>query len=133
MMEKPQPSAHSPGNQARKAMHISDAEKEEKRALFLKVIGFLRKNIGENVFRTGKTKNDVFIWAKKVNPVVFDAVCTATVLAGDTIGDKTLLGKYMELLQDKEFDIVSRQRTTNTDNIRRRISIAARILYGLNL
>ena len=112
---------------------ISDDTIEEKKEQFLNTIGFLYDNIGENVFRTGKEKNGTFVWAKKVNPVVFDAVCTATVLCGGQIVPDSLQEKYVLLLKDDEFDEVTRQRTTNTENIRKRISIAARILYGITI
>ena len=112
---------------------LTDEMKNEKRKLFMDVMGFLYENIGENVFRTGKERKNVFAWAKKVNPVVFDAVCTATVLCKDKVSGDGLLEKYIGLLKDSEFDIVSRQRTTNTENIRKRIYIAAKKLYGIEL
>ncbi len=113
--------------------NMSDEEIKKKRILFIETIEFLYKNIGENVFRTGKEKNGLFTWAKKVNPVVFDAVCTATVLCKKQIKDESLLNKYIDLLKDEKFDLVSRQRTTNTENIRKRILIAAKKLYGIEL
>lgn len=112
---------------------ISREEEEKKRKQFLEIIGFLFRNIGNNLFRTGTMKNGVFVWAKKVNPVVFDALCTATVLVGENAIVENLLDKYKVLLQDTEFDIVTRQRTTNTENIKKRIFIAAKMLYGIEL
>ena len=113
--------------------NISIDEQKQKREVFLDTITFLYNNIGGNVFRTGKVKDGVFIWAKKVNPVVFDAVCVATVMAGERRSSDQLNDKYIELLKNSEFDIVSRQRTTNTVNIKKRIQIAANMLYGIEL
>lgn len=109
------------------------SELEEKRKLFIETIKYLHECIGSNVFRTGKEKNGSFVWAKMVNPVVFDAVCTATVVCGKHVKEDKLTDRYIALLKDEEFDIVTRQRTTNTENIKKRISIAARILYGVTL
>lgn len=106
---------------------------EEDKHLFLDVMNFLYNSIGRNVFRTGKEKDGQFVWAKKINPVVFDAVCAATVKVGEQRNSENLLVKYVQLLIDEKFIAATKQRTTNTENIRKRISIAARILYGVEL
>lgn len=106
---------------------------EEDKELFLDVMNFLYSSIGRNVFRAGKEKEGQFVWAKKINPVVFDAVCAATVKAGEQRSAEDLLVKYVRLLIDEEFIAATKQRTTNTENIKKRISIAARILYGVEL
>lgn len=105
----------------------------EDKKMFIDTMNFLYDNIGEHVFRTGKQKENAFIWAKKINPVVFDAVCTATVAVGNRRTSEDLLTKYEELLSDVNFETVTKQRTTNTENIRKRVLIAAKILYGVDL
>ena len=114
--------------------NISATKEKKYKELFMKTVSFLYNNIGENVFRTVKRDKDGNNkWARKVNPVVFDAVCTATVLAGDNATSGKLSEKYIDLLNDQEFDYVTRQRTTDTEHIKKRIQIAARILYGIKL
>ena len=112
---------------------ISPEEEKEKRAEFINTITFLHNAIGEHVFRAGKYINDNIKWAKKVNPVIFDAVCTATVLCNHSDSDTSLYEKYCQLFQNGAFEIVTHQRTTNTENIRKRIEIAAKYLYGAEL
>lgn len=118
--------------------HITDEEQEEMSELFLKTITFLFDKIGTTIFRTAKKKNGDTIWAKKVNPVIFDAVCTATVQCWDDIikmnyKDEQLKSNYELLVFNEEFIEVTKQRTTNLDNIKKRINIAADVLYGVAL
>lgn len=112
---------------------ISEKQLEHDKKMFLDIIGFLYANIGEHVFRTGKVKNGEFIWAKRINPVVFDAVCAATYKVGDRLHVEHLKEKYECLLEDEQFLKVTKQRTTNVENIKQRILIAAKILYGVQL
>lgn len=112
---------------------ITDSEIENDKKNFIEIIEFLYSNIGSHVFRTGKEKNGEFVWAKRINPVVFDAVCVATFIAGENKTGNNLMGKYEMLLKDEEFATVTKQRTTNTDNIRKRIVIATKILYGIDV
>ena len=104
--------------------------------VFITVLSFLLSSIGEHVFRTCKTREDgSVVWAKKINPVIFDAVCTATMkwnLSNCVLSaDYTLEEKYKKLVLDKEFAEVISQRTTNVENINKRVSIAAKVLYGI--
>ena len=114
-------------------INADDEEIEQYRETFLDTMDFLYSNIGEHVFRTGKEKNEDYKWAKKINPVVFDAVSTATVLAGERRIANGLYDRYKELMNNQEFSMVTSQRTTNTDHIKRRIEIASNILYGIQI
>ena len=60
--------------------NLSDEERDKMAILFLRTIRFLNDKVGMNLFRNARDKNGHITWAKKVNPVIFDAVCTATVL-----------------------------------------------------
>lgn len=95
----------------------------------------MHTTIGLNVFRTLKRKNQDIIWAKRVNPVVFDAVCSASVFVSEKQSDKltTTLEKYIELLEDESFKESTTNRTTNIEHIKIRISRAAMILYGVEI
>lgn len=108
-------------------------ELEADKCLFIDTMEFIYNNLGENAFRTGKRNGDSFKWAKKINPVVFDAVSTATVIAGNNRNVNGLYDSYMNLLELPEFGLVTKQRTTNTDHIRKRIEIACDVLYGVRI
>lgn len=109
-----------------------DSKLLEQSKLFEVTMVFLYEKIGPNVFRTGKEKDGVFVWAKKINPVVFDAVCTATVRTKVNNNEYSLLVKYKSLLLNNEFISVTKQRTTDTENIRKRILLAETELFGVN-
>lgn len=108
---------------------------KENKNRFLQTIDFLYSAIGEHVFRTSSLKKSSLVWAKKVNPVVFDAICTATVKASankdlQQYRNGGLTSRYQELMLNEEFQKVCKQRTTNVENIRRRVELAIQILYG---
>lgn len=86
---------------------------------------------GINSFKNLKKGSNDF--ANKVNPAIYDAVAIATAYAMKEhliSNDTDYLEKYKKLLQNEEFRIASSNRTTNVDNIRKRIELASRILYG---
>ena len=103
---------------------------------FEEVLSFLYEEIGDNIFRSAKNKENELIFAKKVNPVFFDAICTATIYVFDTIGrdgidTSDFKDKYLTLLSDTSFLQATKQRTTNIDNIKLRINKACEYLYGV--
>lgn len=117
---------------------LSEDEREKMTELFLRTIRFLNEKVGMNLFRNAKEKNGHIAWAKKVNPVIFDAVCTATVLCWENIsstdfGRDNLRNNYESLVFNDEFIRVTKQRTTNLTNIKKRVALAAEILYGVEL
>ena len=119
-------------------INIDNSKEAYYREMFNETVEYLYERIGENLFRTLKNKDGNIVWAKKVNPVVFDAVCVATVkakiISGFEMSDNVNLSeKYERLLQDNDFLEVTRQRTTNVDSIKKRVSIAHNILFGENL
>ena len=115
---------------------IDDADCKKFACQFEEVITFLYQEIGDNIFRSAKKKDGEMVFAKKVNPVFFDEICTATIYAFDTIGrDKLDINhfkeKYLTLLSDSTFLQATKQRTTNIDNIKIRINKACEYLYGV--
>jgi len=115
---------------------IDDSDCERFAYQFEEVLTFLYQEIGDNVFRSAKKKESELVFAKKVNPVFFDAICTATIYAFDTIGKEKLetsnfKEKYLTLLSDSSFLQATKQRTTNIDNIKLRINKACEYLYGV--
>ena len=84
------------------------------------------------MFHTAKYKGGRITWARKINPVVFDAVCSAANIYGnESLPDASLAERYTSLVFDEEFLSVTRQQTTDTANIRRRMEIAGSFLYNM--
>lgn len=116
----------------------TDADIDECIGSFEHVMKFLNETIGTNCFRTCKQKNGTIVWAKKVNPVVMDAVCTATVFAQERLSEETLTSidmttQYTELMVNPEFMSVTKSRTTDMSNIQKRVQLAASVLYGIDV
>lgn len=115
---------------------IEDAECDKFLHQFENVLTFLNQEIGNNIFRSVKKKDNELIFAKKVNPVFFDAICTATLYAIETIGIDEIntfnfKDRYLALLEDASFLQATKQRTTNIENIKLRINKACEYLYGV--
>jgi len=105
---------------------------------FITTINYLYNQIGDAVFRSARLKYGKIVFAKKVNPVIFDAICTATDYVIKKDADRAELCKeslkenYLKLLtEDEDFNKAITIRTTNTENIRKRINISTETLYGL--
>ena len=116
---------------------FSIISKEECLDIFNHLMNFFIKAFDLNLFRNGKrdAKNN-FIFAKKINPAIFDSICAATVFCYRNnklfvYDNQSLSKKYIELLENDNYQRVISQRTTNTENIKERINLATSILYGL--
>lgn len=110
----------------------SDEEIERMRLEFTVMIKACNEIYGVNAFKNLKKDSDGF--TKKINPSIFDAVAVATAYALDKgvfKRQEDYLSKYTELLKNDEFIVVTKNRTTNIDNIRKRITLAAEFLYGV--
>ena len=114
-------------------------QRQNDEKLFVDIMRFLNRNLGIRSFRTCKmNKTGHVVWSKKVNPVVMDAVTTATSIAAerfglDNVDTNSFSGQYMRLLLDESFISVTKTRTTNVENIRARVHIAADYLFGIKL
>lgn len=117
-------------------VNIDKAERQQFKKTFLEIITYLKSHVGEHLFRTIRQKGtETDGWTKTVNPVIFDAVCTATYYAekeGRLMG-QSLEKRYTELVTSKDFDEVTCQQTTNVDRIKQRSAIAAKILYDIEI
>lgn len=116
---------------------FSIISKEECLDIFNSLMNFFIKTFDLNLFRNGKRDvNNNFSYATKINPAIFDSVCAATVFCYkrnklSDFDNQSLSEKYIELLENKNYQSVISQRTTNTENIKERINLATSILYGL--
>lgn len=114
---------------------LNEVDYKAKKEIFINTICYLHNFLGDNAFRTFKRKGSEIKWAKKVNPVIFDAVCSATVYVRKNGENKLEITKdrYIELLDDGKFRDSITNRTTNVENIKTRIERAALILYGVEI
>ena len=116
---------------------FSIISKEECLDIFNTLMNFFIKTFDLNLFRNGKRDtSNVFSFAKKINPAIFDSVCAASVFCYkqnklSDFDNQSLSEKYIELLENETYQRVISQRTTNTENIKTRINLATSILYGL--
>lgn len=102
---------------------------EKYKILFDKTMNFILNNIGQNAFQNISKDN---IPTGKFHPTIFDAISLATVSVIDDQEFKNpddLKDRFKLLLTDESFIESITQRTTNTDNIIKRISVAKNILY----
>lgn len=79
-------------------------------------------------------KNSSHEYTNKINPAIFDAIAVSTFYAynkGAINGDIDYQKKHIELLQNEEFKTAASHRTTNTENIYKRINLASQIIYGV--
>lgn len=114
--------------------NISEEKAEILSDKFEKVLTYLYSRLGKNCFRTMKIKEEKVVFSKKINPVILDSVATATSFA---IENKIELPskiefqeKYITLLKNTNYINATTNRTTNTDNIKLRINLASKILFG---
>ena len=99
---------------------------------FITMIDKVYELLGKNAFKNLKKESENF--ASKINPAIFDAISVATSYAIKTeykFTEENYLEKYKRLLKNEEFHRASSSRTTNIENIKTRIQIAAEFLYGV--
>lgn len=98
---------------------------------FEKTVDLVYDCLGKNAFRN--YVKDKF--TKKFHPAIFDAIMVATFLM-DQNGfqiPKVSIERQKELLSNVEFKTSTSKRTTDMENIRKRISLAGKILFGAEL
>ena len=99
---------------------------------FVEMIETCKKVFGKSAFRN--LKKDSTEFTNKINPAIFDAVAVATSYAikKDVVEfENNYLAKYKELLDNEDFKDASSHRTTNTENIFKRIELASKLIYGI--
>ena len=110
----------------------ADSEIEQMEEKFVSMIKACKTAFGKSAFKNLKKNTDNF--TDKINPAVFDAVSVATLYAlekGVFHADTDYRARYMELLKDPEFKDAASHRTTNVENIMKRIGLAAEKVYGV--
>ena len=113
--------------------NCDDDEIVKMESKFKIMIQTCKKLFGDNAFRN--LKSDLKNFANKINPALFDAVSVATAYAiekGVCNENESYMEKYVKLLNNDEFKEVISRRTTNTQNIFKRINMVSKALYGVS-
>lgn len=99
-------------------------------AEFLSTVELVNRAIGENAFRN-LSKNG---FSKKFHPAIFDAVMISAFLTNKKGIDISAVpvDKHQELLCEANFKEAVSKRTTNIENIKKRIHLASAILFGVD-
>jgi uncharacterized protein with ParB-like and HNH nuclease domain len=112
--------------------NITSEEYNSMKNQFVKMIEFCNEKFSENSFKNIKKGTVEFV--KKVNPAIFDAVAVSTIYAiekNHSFEECNYIEKYINLLNTDEFMDAASNRTTNIENIKKRIKLASNILYGV--
>lgn len=86
--------------------------------------------IGKNAFKSYKSHK----FSNKFHPAIFDAIMIAVFLLGQkgcSLGAVDA-DRHMQLLGDRDFKQATGSRTMDIANIRKRINLAGKILFGLD-
>ena len=107
---------------------------EDKRREFIKVIRFISEHFGEEAFFN--YQNDLNKIRKRLYPTIFDSIMIATSIAlqrNPDIEYEDLKDKRIELVKDPEYRKSISSGTMLVENIRNRVTVALKTLYGLDL
>lgn len=116
-----------------KEMEIDLQEKMKQK--FKNCMKYIKENIGENAFHSASLKKTEK-YVDRFHPTIFDAVSIATYIYIFKNGDNKVFNlqeKHFELVNDELFKDYSSNRTTNMVNIKGRIQLAYKYLYGMDL
>jgi len=111
---------------------IDDVKKEEMKRIFITMIVSCEKVYGKDAFKN--LKKDSVEFTSKINPAIYDALSVATAYAIEKgLFDSSInyREKYIELLKNEDFSDAASKRTTNVENIVKRISLATENIYGI--
>lgn len=122
-------------------VNISDTECNDLKNIFSQTIDLIYSTLGTTAFNNVSFKNlsegeYSTQYVPKFHPTIFEAICCAYCYANNKIDilsiDKAILKqKHLDLLNDAEFKDSISNRTTNIENIKKRISLATKFLFDL--
>lgn len=124
--------------------NIHDDEYERLKTCFQNVMHLINSYLGNNAFNNlsfKNTNNEEITYSQtyvpKFHPTVFEAISAAFLYAYNhnidfSIYDSSnLKEKHIELLNNEDFKDAISNRTTNLDNIKKRITLATKYLFDL--
>ncbi|MDF9824463.1 hypothetical protein M2475_000819 [Breznakia sp. PF5-3] len=116
-----------------KNKNLNDDSSTALKNRFLCVMTIARELFGQSVFRRYNEKTSKF--AKSIHPITFEAISVSIYFAHKEGYDFNSIDnyseRYHELLQNDAFIDATSVRTTNVENIKQRIKIALKILFGM--
>lgn len=98
---------------------------------FEKIVQLVYDHIGKDAFRNYNRGK----FSKKFHPAIFDAIMVAVFLIdkqGIPLTD-VFVEKHIALLENQEFKDATSKRTTDLENIRKRIFLAGKMLFEVDL
>lgn len=114
---------------------LSDVESEEFNKDFDNTIEFIAKNIGVHAFRNANLNDEKIDYSKKINPSIMDSVYSATsfvIKKHLSLPDGNIIKtNYESLLLNEDYKDAISTRTTNVSQIKKRINLASKMLYGV--
>lgn len=116
----------------RDAKKIDSIDMKQYSEQFIKMINKAYELFGEEVFRKYNYKTKKF--TKKLNPAIYDAISVAlhNAIVKQKISDEiNYKEKYKRIFNDADFRKATTNRTTNIDNIKKRISKASEFIFGI--
>lgn len=97
---------------------------------FITCMEFIYKKIGDDAFRNYTNGK----YSSKFNPALFDAISVSfnNMITVGKINNDRIISRHHMLFDNEEFSKACKYRTTDTENIKKRISLAEKILFGDN-
>lgn len=122
---------------------ISDYEYSNLKSKFETIMKIINEKLGSIAFNNLSFKcNDIQnnfsnVYVSKFHPTIFEAITSAFLFAYNhidihSIESTTLKTNHINLLNNEEFKEAISFRTTNLENIKKRITLATNFLFGLN-
>ena len=105
---------------------------EEKRVDFIKTVEFIYNSLGENCFRNIDSDDKII---NRFHPTIFDSIMIAFNFARKNnfqLVNQNLNEVRLKLLKNNEYINSTTIRTTNIDNIKKRISLALNYFFDRN-
>lgn len=117
--------------------NLNDEEYATLTADFITVIETVYKHLGDTAFnnisyKTDENGKNIYSdqFVKKFHPTIYESIMLAFSYALEKgLAFKNLKEKHLDLLNDLEFREAITVRTTNIDNIKKRISLATKYLF----
>ena len=120
-------------------MNNADAKMLSSKAeLFERTMSLIDRMLGEQAFcniRNIAAGSALPVFIPKVHPTIFDAITVATsyaISATNIQKDSQFKDRQIILLENSDFREATSRRTTNIDNIKSRIPLAAKYLYEVD-
>jgi len=98
---------------------------------FNKTIDFVYNSLGNNAFKNFSRG----VFTKKFHPAIYDSIMVAAYFAIEAGKEVRTIDEdiHKQLLLDETYSLSISKRTTNVDNIKNRIRLAGKVLFGIDI